>query len=38
MLDGKLQDDATYRQCRVIPELAASLAQRDPGLAGRYAP
>ena len=36
MLDGKLQDDATYKQCRVILELAESLAQRDPDLASRY--
>ena len=37
MLDGKLQDDATYKQCRVILELAESLAERDPELAARYA-
>jgi len=36
MLDGKLQDDATYKQCQVILELAESLAKRDPELAERY--
>jgi malyl-CoA/(S)-citramalyl-CoA lyase len=36
MLDGKLQDDATYKQCQVILELAESLAKRDPELAARY--
>lgn len=36
MLDGKMQDDATYKQCQVILELASSLAKRDPDLAERY--
>ena len=36
MLDGKLQDDATYKQCRVILDLAESLAARDPELRDRY--
>lgn len=36
MLDGKMQDDATYKQCQVILELASSLAKRDPELAERY--
>ncbi|NJP45148.1 HpcH/HpaI aldolase/citrate lyase family protein [Actinacidiphila epipremni] len=37
MIDGKMQDDATYKQCRVVAELAAALAARDPELAASYA-
>jgi malyl-CoA/(S)-citramalyl-CoA lyase len=37
MLDGKMQDDATYKQCLVVLGLARSLAERDPDLAARYA-
>jgi malyl-CoA/(S)-citramalyl-CoA lyase len=36
MLDGKMQDDATYKQCQVVLELARELAQRDPELAEAY--
>ncbi len=36
MLDGKMQDDATYKQCRVVLELATQLAARDPSLAQAY--
>jgi malyl-CoA/(S)-citramalyl-CoA lyase len=36
MLDGKMQDDATVKQCRVVMELARSLAARDPQLAEQY--
>ncbi|MEC3997392.1 CoA ester lyase [Actinacidiphila sp. DG2A-62] len=36
MIDGKMQDDATYKQCRVVAELADALAARDPELAERY--
>ncbi len=36
MLDGKMQDDATYKQCKVVLELATSLAARDPQLAAAY--
>ena len=36
MLDGKMQDDATVKQCRVVVDLAASLAARDPELAAAY--
>jgi malyl-CoA/(S)-citramalyl-CoA lyase len=36
MLDGKMQDDATVKQCRVVMELARSLAARDPQLADQY--
>jgi malyl-CoA/(S)-citramalyl-CoA lyase len=37
MIDGKMQDDATYKQCRVVAELADALAARDPELAAAYA-
>ena len=37
MIDGKMQDDATYKQCRVVAELAEALAARDPELAASYA-
>ncbi len=37
MLDGRMQDDATYKQCRVVLELADQLAERDPELAAAYA-
>jgi len=36
MIDGKMQDDATVKQCRVVVELAAALAARDPDLAAAY--
>jgi malyl-CoA/(S)-citramalyl-CoA lyase len=36
MLDGKMEDDASVKQCRVIVELARSLSERDPELAARY--
>jgi malyl-CoA/(S)-citramalyl-CoA lyase len=36
MLDGKMEDDASVKQCRVIVELAAQLAARDPELADAY--
>jgi len=36
MLDGKMQDDATYKQCQVVLDLARTLAERDPELAERY--
>ena len=36
MLDGKMQDDATVKQCRVLVDLARSLAERDPDLAAAY--
>ena len=37
MLDGKMEDDASVKQCRVILELARQLAERDPALAETYA-
>ena len=36
MLDGKMEDDASVKQCRVIVTLAEQLAARDPELAARY--
>jgi malyl-CoA/(S)-citramalyl-CoA lyase len=36
MIDGKMQDDATYKQCKVVLELATRLAARDPELAKAY--
>ncbi len=36
MIDGKMQDDATYKQCKVVLELATQLAKRDPELAEAY--
>ena len=36
MIDGKMQDDATYKQCQVVLDLARSLAERDPALAEAY--
>ena len=29
MIDGKMQDDATVKQCRVMVELARMLAEKD---------
>ena len=36
MIDGKMQDDATWKQCRVMVDLAEMLARRDPELADAY--
>lgn len=36
MIDGKMQDDATVKQCRVMVNLATMLAERDPDLAAAY--
>ena len=36
MIDGKMQDDATYKQCKVVLQLATQLAGRDPELAEAY--
>ena len=35
LLDGKMEDDASVKQCKVVLELAQQLAARDPELAGR---
>ena len=36
MIDGKMQDDATWKQCRVMVDLAEMLASKDPELAEAY--
>jgi len=36
MVDGKMQDDATWKQCRVMVDLAEMLAAKDPELAEAY--
>ena len=36
MIDGKMQDDATWKQCKVMVDLAEQLAQGDPELAEAY--
>jgi malyl-CoA/(S)-citramalyl-CoA lyase len=36
MLDGKMEDDASVKQCKVVVELARQLAARDPELAALY--
>ncbi|MGZ8667026.1 MAG: HpcH/HpaI aldolase/citrate lyase family protein [Solirubrobacterales bacterium] len=36
MIDGKMQDDATWKQCRVMVDLAEMLAKKDPELAAAY--
>src|SRR3954462_188902 len=37
MIDGKMQDDATWKQCRVMVDLADMLAEKDPELRAAYA-
>jgi malyl-CoA/(S)-citramalyl-CoA lyase len=37
MLDGKMEDDASLKQCLVMVELAERLAEVDPELAEAYA-
>ncbi|MGH2907311.1 MAG: HpcH/HpaI aldolase/citrate lyase family protein [Solirubrobacterales bacterium] len=36
MIDGKMQDDATWKQCKVMVNLAEMLAKNDPELAEAY--
>jgi malyl-CoA/(S)-citramalyl-CoA lyase len=36
MLDGRMEDDASVKQCQVVLELARNLARRDPELAAAY--
>lgn len=36
MLDGKMEDDASVKQCQVIVALAKELSERDPDLAASY--
>jgi len=36
MIDGKMQDDATYKQCQVMVALARMLAEKDADLKQAY--
>jgi malyl-CoA/(S)-citramalyl-CoA lyase len=36
MIDGKMQDDATWKQCKVMVTLAELLAAKDPELKRLY--
>ncbi|NTU82548.1 MAG: CoA ester lyase [Chloroflexales bacterium] len=36
MIDGKMQDDATWKQAKVIVDLARLVARKDPELAKAY--
>ncbi len=37
MIDGKMQDDATWKQAKVLIDLARLVAAKDPDVAVRYA-
>ncbi len=37
MIDGKMQDDATWKQAKVVVDLARLVAAKDPDMAVRYA-
>jgi malyl-CoA/(S)-citramalyl-CoA lyase len=36
MIDGKMQDDATVKQCKVMVSLAKLIAERDPDMKAKY--
>jgi malyl-CoA/(S)-citramalyl-CoA lyase len=36
MIDGKMQDDATWKQAKVMVDLARLIARKDPELAAAY--
>ena len=36
MIDGRMQDDATWKQAKVIVDLARLVSSRDPALASAY--
>jgi malyl-CoA/(S)-citramalyl-CoA lyase len=36
MIDGKMQDDATWKQAKVLLDLAELVAAKDPDIAQRY--
>jgi malyl-CoA/(S)-citramalyl-CoA lyase len=36
MIDGKMQDDATWKQARVIVDLARQVAAKDDDYAALY--
>ena len=37
MIDGKMQDDATWKQAKVISDLAVAVAAKDKDFAALYA-
>ena len=37
MIDGKMQDDATWKQAKVLVDLARLVAAKDPEMAAKYA-
>jgi len=37
MIDGKMQDDATWKQAKVLIDLARLVAAKDPEIGARYA-
>jgi malyl-CoA/(S)-citramalyl-CoA lyase len=36
MIDGKMQDDATWKQAKVLLDLARMVAAKDPAMGARY--
>jgi malyl-CoA/(S)-citramalyl-CoA lyase len=36
MIDGKMQDDATWKQAKVLVDLAKLVGQKDPAMAQQY--
>jgi malyl-CoA/(S)-citramalyl-CoA lyase len=36
MIDGKMQDDATWKQCKVMVDLATMLSEKDEDLKAAY--
>ena len=36
MIDGKMQDDATWKQAKVVVDLARLVAAKDPDMGQRY--
>jgi malyl-CoA/(S)-citramalyl-CoA lyase len=36
MIDGKMQDDATWKQAKVLVDLAGFVAEKDPEMGRRY--
>jgi malyl-CoA/(S)-citramalyl-CoA lyase len=36
MIEGKMQDDATWKQAKVVLDLARLVATKDPSLAKAY--
>ena len=36
MIDGKMQDDATVKQCKVMVNLAQLIAEKDPEMKAKY--